>query len=173
MMYLLLIPPTYHKISLRAELFESFKLLWPSSLSCTLLYMLQVVIFIFGGRLGDRPFAELSLGISFYNVNMFFMQGACTALLTYTTQAFGRGDTRAVKVWFQRSLVILTLFCIPMCLILFSSEVVFGNLFGTNQELSAAAAGVCIRLIPGVPFMVWFFCIYLCDILLYIVIHKI
>lgn len=144
-----------HKAS--SELRTILALCWPTCSCSMLMFLLQFVNMLGAGRLGTTPLASVSLANSYYNIVVYFLMGAATAIDTTVSQAYGRGKPTECRQWLLRSLVVFSIACIPFCWGLMLANTVFRSL-NIDAEIAGPAADYIVRTVPGTPFFVLFVC---------------
>ncbi|XP_033114064.1 multidrug and toxin extrusion protein 1-like [Anneissia japonica] len=100
---------------LKAELKKQFKYTWPSILYNFCNYFLVLTTLLFCGRLGKLEFAAASLASSVINsLCLSVARGSATACDTFFAQMYGSDNRKKIGVVLQRSLIILTIFALPV-----------------------------------------------------------
>jgi len=137
-------------ISLREEVKLLLLLTFPITLIAMITHSMQLIdLFMLGHILSDSDALAVSaLASLYFNVFWFFLTGAATIVDTYCSTAKGANSLEMATVWFQRSVLVLTIACIPIFVAFFMSEKAFLAI-GQSPDLSKKAAEFVIRLAPG------------------------
>ena len=152
-------PPEQHAGSLRKRALHStgavlteFWLLLGTSLPVILAYTLQnslqTMSVVIVGRISPEALATAAFSYMFAMSTAWLVAlGGTTAIDTLASAAYGSGD-RAIGVIFQRALITLTAFYIPVAVLWFFSEPLF-ILLGQEKWLAKDASRFLMALSPG------------------------
>lgn len=135
-----------------------FSLCWPTCSCSMLLFSVQFVNMLGAGRLGTESLAAISLANSYYNIVIYFLFGAASAIDTTVSQAFGRGKPSECRTWLWRSLIVFGVASVPFCGILLLSKPLFIGV-GIAESVAEPASLYILRTLPGTPFLVFFVCL--------------
>ncbi|XP_074640075.1 multidrug and toxin extrusion protein 1-like isoform X2 [Tubulanus polymorphus] len=113
----------------RREFKAVFTQAWPMALTSVLQFLVMTVAIAFCGQLGVKELAAASLGMTMY----------------------GSGDKKGVGILLQRSLIIMTLACIPCWAIHINAEPLL-ILLGQNPEIARLTEVYMLVFIPGLWF---------------------
>eukprot|EP00050_Salpingoeca_kvevrii_P009614 m.309714 g.309714 ORF g.309714 m.309714 type:complete len:502 (+) comp23607_c0_seq1:54-1559(+) len=98
----------------RTELLELWKTAWPVSLATICRMALIITDMIFIGQLGKNELAASALAQVFLFICNIFLYGFAVSLNTLCSQAYGAKNYKLVGLWFQISVIVLSLGCIPV-----------------------------------------------------------
>ncbi|KAJ7997542.1 hypothetical protein DPEC_G00230090 [Dallia pectoralis] len=135
----------------REELYHVLRLTGPLLMSRILNFLLQFVISIFCGHLGNAELAGYALASALINVTTTSTgYGLAMACDTLISQTFGSNNFHRVGVILQRGILILLLFCLPCWGILINTHTL---LLAMHQEEEVARIGQLYVnwFLPAVP----------------------
>ncbi|XP_043975569.1 multidrug and toxin extrusion protein 1-like [Gambusia affinis] len=137
----------------REELYHILRMTGPLLLSRILSYLLPFVVTMFCGRLGNDVMAGYGLASATINVTTaatgYGLGLACDTLIS---QTFGGRNLLQVGVIFQRSVIILLLFCLPCWGLLINAQPVL-LCVGQDPEVARIAQLYITAFLPAVPAM--------------------
>ena len=136
--------------SIFEKLLDFFKLAVPTTVSNTCMNAIYLTNLLFGGSLND---AEKLAGIGVATTTHFvlsysLMFAAAKPMETYTSQAFGNGDLRLCGVYLNRSRAIVSVFFIPLALLLSRTKDIL-LAFNQNPKVVEYASDFVITTIPA------------------------
>ncbi|PWA22061.1 hypothetical protein CCH79_00010301, partial [Gambusia affinis] len=133
----------------REELYHILRMTGPLLLSRILSYLLPFVVTMFCGRLGNDVMAGYGLASATINVTTaatgYGLGLACDTLIS---QTFGGRNLLQVGVIFQRSVIILLLFCLPCWGLLINAQPV---LLCVGQDPEVARYLTVVNMLHCVP----------------------
>jgi len=141
-----------------AESKKLWQLAWPVALS-GVLYVLpnQIHLSVLGhSEANHHNIAALTLAGSFMNMTVStFASGFAGAIATLGGQAFGKKSYRVIGLVLQKTMMLLTLFCIPLMTLFFFAEKFF-NMLNQDPTVSHLAGHYCrfnmLAIWPGLNF---------------------
>ncbi|KAM9733981.1 multidrug and toxin extrusion protein 1-like isoform 1-T2 [Menidia menidia] len=141
--------PETHK----EELYHILRMTGPLLLSRILNYLLPFVVTMFCGRLGNEVMAGYGLASATINVTTAATgYGLGLACDTLVSQTFGGKNLLRVGVIFQRSIIILLLFCLPCWGLLINAQPIL-LCMGQDPVVARIAQLYITAFLPAVPAM--------------------
>ena len=142
--------------SITRLLFELLIKAGPASLALFLEMIVEVINVIIVGHIDKARVDGVGLGAMWANVTGVAVGwGIGIGLDTFCSQAYGNQDYRMVSVWFHRSLCVLGLFSVPICIAwLYTEEVLLA--FGVPSDVAYYSYSYIGLVLPGV----WCFFLY-------------
>jgi Na+-driven multidrug efflux pump len=142
----------------KTESIEMLKIGWPLMVTFVSLTGMQFVDMMFLGRLGDKEYlagAALATAISYCCVFPIF--GTIGAQETLVSQAFGAKNYHVMTIVLLRSILVVTVLCIPVSILWAFSEQIFMLFVRSDESMVASYAATYTRLlIPGLwPFLLF------------------
>lgn len=120
----------------------------PLALNLALNYSLAIINLSFLGHLGTRQLAAASLGVTLSGMSgKLVLMGLCGALDTLASQAAGAGNTAALGVIFQRTVLFLLPHCAAISGLLLALPDLLQRL-GQPPELCAEVGRFLLALLP-------------------------
>jgi MATE family multidrug resistance protein len=105
------------------------------------------------GYLGKGNLAAASIGMSYFNISWFFIEGVLTAQDTLSAQAFGMNDVFDLRCWLYVSIIVTIFLCSISTVLLAFGYLVISYVFQINQHVGSKAALHVILLIPNLWFL--------------------
>uniref|UniRef100_A0AAQ5X659 Multidrug and toxin extrusion protein n=1 Tax=Amphiprion ocellaris TaxID=80972 RepID=A0AAQ5X659_AMPOC len=138
-------------LAYREELYQVLLLTGPLLLSRILHFLLQFVISIFCGHIGNAELAGYALATATVNVTTSATgYGLALACDTLISQTYGGKNMKRVGVILQRSSLILLLFCVPCWGLLINSQNLL-LLMHQEEEVARIAQLYVMVFLPAVP----------------------
>uniref|UniRef100_A0A3P8U295 Multidrug and toxin extrusion protein n=1 Tax=Amphiprion percula TaxID=161767 RepID=A0A3P8U295_AMPPE len=140
-------------LAYREELYQVLLLTGPLLLSRILHFLLQFVISIFCGHIGNAELAGYALATATVNVTTSATgYGLALACDTLISQTYGGKNMKRVGVILQRSSLILLLFCVPCWGLLINSQNLL-LLMHQEEEVARIAQLYVLVFLPAAPAM--------------------
>ncbi|KAK9831407.1 hypothetical protein WJX81_002476 [Elliptochloris bilobata] len=138
--------------AVRAEVGALLRLAVPVSSAFLLNKSISFVGVLFVSHLGPAPLAAASLATSLANVTGYsLMAGLAGATSTLCGQAFGAKNYPAVGAWLQRSVIILSLCCVPIAVLwAFTERLLLA--VGQDPQVAAMTGAFILWLMPSLVF---------------------
>ncbi|XP_064634876.1 multidrug and toxin extrusion protein 1-like [Lineus longissimus] len=131
------------------EFRETFRMAWPMILIAVFQYLLMPITLLFCGHLNTTDLGAVALANTIINVmGIGVGNGLTTACDTLFSQTYGGANLKQYGVWLQRSLLIMSLACIPCWCIHLNTETLL-VLLGQNREQAAIAGRYMVIFVPG------------------------
>ncbi|TRY57289.1 hypothetical protein DNTS_008885 [Danionella cerebrum] len=140
-------------LAYREELWHVLRLTGPLLISRILNFLLPFVTTIFCGHLGNAELAGYALASATINVTTTATGcGLALACDTLVSQTFGSKNLKRVGEILQRSILILSLFCLPCWAILINAESILLSM-KQAPEVARIAQLYVMAFLPAVPAM--------------------
>ncbi|XP_015237592.1 PREDICTED: multidrug and toxin extrusion protein 1-like [Cyprinodon variegatus] len=140
-------------LAYREELYHVLRLTGPLLLSRILNFLLQFVITIFCGHIGNAELAGYAVASATISVTTTATgYGLTTACDTLISQTYGSGNMKRVGAILQKSILILLLFCLLCWALLVNSHNLL-LLLHQEQEVARIAHLYIMIFLPAVPAM--------------------